>query len=380
MGTKIEGVEAKNWWRYEWLELFNPTAHSVSLEGWRIELSRNSLDFTISLKGEIAANDYFLVASSEKIAHYDLNYANLGGKFNNNGQKVVLKNNVGEIVDEVDCFSNGKWFAGENDLKQTMERKSAFASGSSPSNWQSSAQTGGSPKAENSPGAILPATTLSPAGATVDATSQTETVVSENVYVGNVFINEIFPSPEESDAEKEWIELFNANNFEVDLSGWQIQDLVGTVKKYFFPAETKIKPNNFLVLKRPETKIVLQNNGDGLKLLNPSGKIVDKIQYEKAPRGMSFNRTKESWLWSAKPTPGKENEIVSAPPQNLSKEASSSSSTISHTLKQNLGQVQAKISESKFYTPSPLFTLGIAIFIAILSAVVVLFLKKSPRD
>ena len=38
MGTEIEGVESKNWWRYEWLELYNNTNQDIDLEGWINEL------------------------------------------------------------------------------------------------------------------------------------------------------------------------------------------------------------------------------------------------------------------------------------------------------------------------------------------------------
>lgn len=128
-------------WRHEWLELY--ANESTSLDGWKIELYRDDLDFTIELSGTI--ENYFLIVASDVIfTNYDFNYSNLGGKLINGGQRVVLKNNQEETVDEVNCFSEEGWFAGNNTTKQTMER---VAGG-----WQTSLSPGGTPKAQNSSG------------------------------------------------------------------------------------------------------------------------------------------------------------------------------------------------------------------------------------
>lgn len=144
MGTPIAGIEENQWWRYEWLELYNTKESPLQLDGWEIELWRDKLDFTVSLKGTIVPSGYYLAGASEKIPNLDLNYNNLGGKFNNSGQRVVLKNNLGEVVDEVDTTSG--WFAGDNKTKQTMERVGQ--------GWQTSVDSGGTPKSPNSTGMI----------------------------------------------------------------------------------------------------------------------------------------------------------------------------------------------------------------------------------
>lgn len=142
MGTPVENVEEKNWWRYEWLELFNNTDTVIALDGWALELYRDKLDFTLSLQGTIVPNGYYVAGASEKILNLDLNYKNLGGKLNNSRQRIVLKNTVGEIVDEVDARTG--WPAGDNKTKQTMERVGQ--------DWQTSQEPGGTPKAPNSEG------------------------------------------------------------------------------------------------------------------------------------------------------------------------------------------------------------------------------------
>ncbi len=149
MGVPVEGVETKQWWRYEWIELYNSTDQSVGLQRWKIELySGENLDFTVLLYGNVPAQGYFLVGASDKMKSVDINYAALSGKLKNDGQRVVLKDAVGNTVEEIDARSG--WFGGDNDVKLTMERRFPDRHAADSENWGSSQNTGGSPKAQNS--------------------------------------------------------------------------------------------------------------------------------------------------------------------------------------------------------------------------------------
>lgn len=148
MGTPIEGVEQNNWWRYEWIELYNPSDQSIRLDGWSVGLYREDLDFEILLHGQISAQGYFLVGASDKIPHNDINYSNLSGKFVNSGQRVILKDSKGMVIEEIDA-RNG-WFGGDNSSKQSMERWNPLTAANDPENWRTSLEIGGTPKAENS--------------------------------------------------------------------------------------------------------------------------------------------------------------------------------------------------------------------------------------
>ena len=108
---------------------------------------------------------------------------------------------------------------------------------------------------------------------------------------------------------QEWIEIFNSNNFDVDLSGWKISDTAGTITNYTFSKDVKILSGGFLILKRPDTKIMLNNDEDGLNFYTPDGKIIDSVTYTKAPTGQSYNKTDLGWQWSTTLTPGFTNKI-----------------------------------------------------------------------
>mgnify|MGYP001604997583 CR=1 FL=1 len=87
MGVPVEGVDEKQWWRYEFLELYNADEQEVSLQGWKVELySGEILEFTILLYGVLPAKEYFVIAASDKISGVNVNYATLSGKFKNSGR------------------------------------------------------------------------------------------------------------------------------------------------------------------------------------------------------------------------------------------------------------------------------------------------------
>jgi len=146
------------------------------------------------------------------------------------------------------------------------------------------------------------------------------------IYPSEVYINEILPSPEGPDETEEWIELYNDNKFEIDLGGWKIQDSIGTITTFVLPEGTKIGTKGYLVLRRPQTKIVMNNSDDKLVLYQPDGNILNSVEYEKATIGFSYNRIGSNWKWSSKLTPGVENIIESASPLRQTKKQSDNTS------------------------------------------------------
>lgn len=50
----------------------------------------------------------------------------------------------GNLKDEINCATD--WFMGNNITKQTMQRKDPFSFGNSQDNWQTSQDSGGTPR------------------------------------------------------------------------------------------------------------------------------------------------------------------------------------------------------------------------------------------
>lgn len=117
--------------------------------------------------------------------------------------------------------------------------------------------------------------------------------------------SEIFPNPEGKDFKKEWIEIYNETS-SLDLYQWKIKDKAGKIfeiKKHLF-----LKKGEFLVI-FPNPKLTINNQNEILYLIDPQGKVVDKVSFqEKIPEGVSLCLKESSWKFCL-PTQGKENRI-----------------------------------------------------------------------
>jgi len=352
MGT---AVSANN----EWIELWNGTDSPLSLEGWALKAFDGTPE--IQLEGEIPAKSFFLLERTDDNTLPGIAAGQIyAGALQNTGEKLELFNELGELIDSVDCSSG--WLAGDNSTKQTMERID--------SGWQTSQSPGGTPKKQNAIQQEEPQPKPEPE---LLPQEEAQPGLKPIVYPSGILINELIPSPEGTDALEEWIELKNADDAEVNLSQWKIQDTMGSVTTYTFPEGTKISPNGFLVLSRPTTKITLNNDGDGLLLIQPDGNILDTVKYEKAPRGQSYNRIGAAWVWSAAPTPGKEN-LASLP--LLEQEAAEAEKEKAKDPQKQLAAVSEPISKEN---PLSLLVLLTALAVAFFSGTIILIIKKEIK-
>lgn len=114
MGTKASASD-------EWIELFNLTNNEINLSGWI--LSAEDGIPQIILCGNIVPGGFFLLERTD-----DQTVSNIfadqiyTGDLGNGGEHLFLKNDQGQIVDEIDA-SRG-WPAGSNnELKASMARR-----------------------------------------------------------------------------------------------------------------------------------------------------------------------------------------------------------------------------------------------------------------
>jgi uncharacterized repeat protein (TIGR01451 family) len=146
---------------------------------------------------------------------------------------------------------------------------------------------------------------------TVLTTSNTKTYI-KSFYSGKVVINEVLYRQTDTSADNndEFIEIYNASNASVDLSGWKLIDgnlignsldsaagnITGTVNPYIFPNGTTLPPNQYAVIwigkqdaKKQATGVAFQtwlgtdpklnDSGDDLWLYDAQTQIVDYIAY-----------------------------------------------------------------------------------------------------
>jgi len=132
----------------------------------------------------------------------------------------------------------------------------------------------------------------------------------------DILINEIQISP----IEERFIELYNTDSYSISLTGYYLQRKTDTgtsfgslVSKTYFDG-TEIKGNSYLVIAKASNSysdIILDNftltDSNTLQLKNPSGEIVDIVEFGIIPESKSYQKLNNNWIIS-NPTPGKENE------------------------------------------------------------------------
>ena len=206
-------------------------------------------------------------------------------------------------------------------------------------------------------------------------TPSTQNPTPDITYPDGVIINEILPSPKGADETNEWIELYNKNNFDVDLQGWKIQDTEGTMTTYIFPENTKIPVNGYFVLKRTETKIILNNDRDSLNLIQPDEKIIDSVSYTNAKTNQSYNKTLSGWNWGKTLTP----ESVNITEQILPKSNKIANNIAVASLENSINPVNLgsfdELNQENLKNSNPWFLFLTALAITIISAIIILLLK-----
>src|SRR3989344_1982706 len=119
----------------EWMELFNPGQEDINLSGWQLISADDVL--LIELSGSIESQGFYLLERTSDDTVSDVLADQIYvGALSNGGEHLYIKDGLGNIIYGVDCAAG--WFAGDNETKQTMQRKDSALSGNSADSWQTS--------------------------------------------------------------------------------------------------------------------------------------------------------------------------------------------------------------------------------------------------
>jgi len=278
----------------EWIELLNPGPEPVDLAGWMLT---DGGDVNVHLRGSLPAYSYLLLERTD-----DTTISNQAadqiytGSLNNSGGTLELLGPGGEVIDRANG-DGGAWPAGNASTHASMER---LDGPDGPGAWRTftgcwstgvdaaGVAVNGTPRSPNSvacaTATVAPSPTPTPTLTPTSGPSPSPTPSAPTPAAPqSVLINEVAWGGTLAASSDEWIELFNPSASTIDLRGWQLTD-DGDIH---IALSGSLPPYGFLLLERTSDATIadlaadliftggLNNDGESLRLLDPSGTVID---------------------------------------------------------------------------------------------------------
>ncbi len=241
----------------EWIELKNISNESAVIGGWQVLSKRGNISAVLPAGAIVPANGFYLLERTDdnSVPNSTADFIYVGSLANNDDGLRLVDPNC-KAADDVD--GSPSWPAGDAASRRTMERAQDFSwhnyTGSSPDG------VFGTPRAENSPPPAIKAGSAqgggsssapsasqsAPAAQTASVIQSVSAPVAPQFSRGDVVINEFLFDADGVDAGREFVELYNATDETVHLTGWSLQvksGAAGTIKKKNFDDGLSIAAN-----------------------------------------------------------------------------------------------------------------------------------------
>ncbi|OGD86762.1 hypothetical protein A2Z23_02810 [Candidatus Curtissbacteria bacterium RBG_16_39_7] len=142
---------------------------------------------------------------------------------------------------------------------------------------------------------------------------------------GTVELSEFMPNPEDG---KEWVEVHNPSGQATDISEYKIDDIEGGSSPFTIPGGTIVNPGSYFVFYFDSQRF--NNDGDSVRLLDPSGQVKESYSYQDSQKGISFAKDSGgNWSETQTQTPGSANQISKPQGENASTTTTNSKKTSS---------------------------------------------------
>ncbi len=266
---------------YEFIELQNIGTTPVNLSGMNFE----GVVYTFPNFSTLAGGARLVLASDFDPAAFATRYPGVtvrgyySGALNNAGERIVLKDAVGNIITSVDYHDASGWPLAADGKGATLEVINPFGDPDDPANWRASAISGGTPGTASAPPAL---------GAV-----RLNEVLAENL--GAVNNAGTFP---------DFVELANTSGAPVNLQGWSLSD-DGSAQNFVFPAGTTIPANGYLTIwcdaitnTTPglHSGFSFGRNGDHVFLYDSGSNLVDALTFGLQIPNYSVGRIGNAWI------------------------------------------------------------------------------------
>lgn len=337
-------IEGENSVYDEFIELYNPNNYAVDLDGWSLKkktTSGNESNFISNINVEMPAYGYLLIVPRNNLGCGENEKCYLGsmtpGAYYSTNTYLAINNSIALYDSEkrdvpVDVFSWGKVInINDQDFSiedgKSIERKIvdgkievAVLDMPTPQNnilvvEESSTASGGdnsvSDSENNDSNQDSDEESDSYNSKNTNSDDVSDSATNANDEKPKIIISEFLINPEDSDRDSEFVEIYNQENKTVDISGWILEDQVGSVHQYKIPQGVSVEANQYKIFYSDETGITLNNSGDGLVLRNSAGVVVSKTPVTTdAKDEVSYAINEEGkWSWTVHVTPGNKNII-----------------------------------------------------------------------
>lgn len=298
---------------HEWIELANPTASPIAIAGW--QLSNNTGDLTIHFSkiASIVGGGFFLLERTDdtRVPHVPAD-AFFTGVIRNNGESLSLFSESCALVDTVvaNQGSDESWSAGTAAPEyRTAERADdlSWKTYSGPSTYG----VFGTPRTSNSrPAPPQPdPTPIVGGGGNTNQPPPPDPPPQSDVAL-RVLVSEVMVGSE-ANADDEFIELYNAGDALVTLSGWSIKKKSSSGTESSLVAASRLEgktipPHGYFLFAHdgayggatvPDVvwpaSYSLASTNNAVILRDAAGTRIEEVVWQDIPRGKSTTRV--SW-------------------------------------------------------------------------------------
>ncbi|MCB9133060.1 MAG: lamin tail domain-containing protein [Anaerolineales bacterium] len=304
----------------EYIELYNSNDFEVDLSGWKLDdaAGTGSSPFTLPPGSVIPEHSFLLFFSNQ--TQIALNNASPG-------DSVRLLHSDDSIADLTSYSATQP----DQSYSRTVDGGGTWVNAYPPSPGASNQPpptdtptptrtATATPTVTRTPTATRTVTATPTATASGTATPTATSAGTPAPTVDAVSLNEFMPDPvtdwngngQTGDSDDEYIELFNGHDFDVDLSGWKLDDAAGGGSPPFtLPSGSTIPAHGFRVFFSNQTHIALNNSGgDSVRLLRPDGTEVESYAYTANFPDQAYSKTSDggtAWTTAYPPSPGSAN-------------------------------------------------------------------------
>lgn len=303
----------------EWIELKNNSGADLSLRGMRLLDDEGNFEAALGDAGTMPAGALFLIERGEDAAPgvaADLVYK---GNLPNDGMRLGIFDAQCALLDEIDARKG--WPAGDNKTKRTMERNKYDLS------WQTSAALGGTPKMENTGGmpmnipAAAPSAPVALNPEPVRSESPPSPTASGSAAAGRAVVSEVMAGSD-GNSSYEFIELYNAGDGALDLTGWAVKKKTASGAESALVAASRLEgksipPHRYFLLANeggyagpPAADVLwaksntLAYENNSIVLYDAAGNAVEEVRWAEIPKGSSYARVLPDGQFAvAVPTP-----------------------------------------------------------------------------